>query len=366
MLGLTAGQNSSVMWGNDKAKTLDAGEMMLQHHIQHQFCEFDRWPQAPHSPYKACARSNRKDVAETVAVLNIPNQEINVTNVKLGEGSTSEVFAAVWNGKHLALKIQRSRRFSAILEQEIQTAHAIGNHPCLVNMVGVCRDLDTKIICYDLQYGGTLDDVLDLTTEDAVAPAERMVESLAWMEDVLSALNHLHTLDIPVAHRDLKPGNLFFSADRKRLRLGDFGLCKSLSSMAGGDREPVGSFRYMAPEALQGEGGCSEKVDIWAAGLVMWACAVRSRPFDALGEQEAAQLLANHGLLLPIECVANDALQGLIRSALEREPTARPSAQEMLGELARLRRSASSSKRKWSGVLADKLMSGLKAIRSVA
>eukprot|EP00961_Rhodomonas_salina_P232064 3135347-Rhodomonas_salina.1 len=90
MLGLTAGQNSSVMWGNDKAKTLDAGEMMLQHHIQHQFCEFDRWPQAPHSPYKACARSNRKDVAETVAVLNIPNQEINVTNVKLGEGSTSE------------------------------------------------------------------------------------------------------------------------------------------------------------------------------------------------------------------------------------------------------------------------------------
>eukprot|EP00287_Rhodomonas_sp_CCMP768_P013479 CAMPEP_0196721788 /NCGR_PEP_ID=MMETSP1091-20130531/4272_1 /TAXON_ID=302021 /ORGANISM="Rhodomonas sp., Strain CCMP768" /LENGTH=365 /DNA_ID=CAMNT_0042063353 /DNA_START=65 /DNA_END=1162 /DNA_ORIENTATION=- len=341
---------------------------VLQQGMNRPLAEFAQISEESHAAFTFCMPSNRKictqDEASTEICI-IHSDDIQFTDLKLGEGSTSEVYAAVWKGKHLALKVQRSSHFSSVIDVEIQSAMRIGIHPSLVSLVGVCTDLDSRILCYDLQHGGTLDDVLDSNIPDNLTPSARMVESITWMQDVLSALRHLHSLQVPMVHRDVKPGNLFFSADRKRLRLGDFGLCKPLYSMV--QDEPVGSFRYMAPEAFLCEGGCNEKVDIWAAGLVMWACAVRSRPFDALQDHDAAQYLAMHGLLLPIECVAHPGLQNLIRRALNREPTARPSAGEMLEEVLEVEkelRGAELSKRRGAGGVTQKLKSGFKAMRS--
>ena len=50
-------------------------------------------------------------------------------------------------------------------------------------------------------------------------------ETVAWAEQLLDALNYLHTLPEPVIHRDIKPQNLKI-AGRNQIVLLDFGLAK--------------------------------------------------------------------------------------------------------------------------------------------
>ena len=52
--------------------------------------------------------------------------------------------------------------------------------------------------------------------------------ALAWILDLLRALEHLHDRDPILIHRDVKPENLLLTRDRRSLKLADFGLAKAV------------------------------------------------------------------------------------------------------------------------------------------
>ena len=56
----------------------------------------------------------------------------------------------------------------------------------------------------------------------------------SWALDILSALQHLQSLDPVVIHRDLKPSNILLAAGPapRRLKLADFGLAKGVPRAA--------------------------------------------------------------------------------------------------------------------------------------
>ena len=66
-----------------------------------------------------------------------------------------------------------------------------------------------------------LRDVLDRESA-ASAPVDEE-RAWAWMRQILEGLAHIHAQGI--AHRDLKPGNIFVD-QRGQLKIGDFGLAK--------------------------------------------------------------------------------------------------------------------------------------------
>jgi serine/threonine protein kinase len=80
-------------------------------------------------------------------------------------------------------------------------------------------------------------------------------------------------------HRDLKPGNLLID-ERGRCRIGDWGSSKfivnGVTPWTGGIR---GSVQYAAPE-LYDDPPYSEKIDVFAFGLILYELVVGRPVFD--------------------------------------------------------------------------------------
>jgi len=180
---------------------------------------------------------------------------------------------------------------------------------------------------------------------DARARQLQLEQSVAWMRDLFAALACLHSCAPKLLHRDVKPANLLLSADRSRLKLADFGLCREEARpddarcMTG----VSGSLRYMAPEVYLGAATYGSAVDIWSASMVTWAAIARQRPFGALADCHAVELVAKHGLRPPVlpatDNVHHTRLAHVIERGLSADARSRPCAAEMLRELAKVQES---------------------------
>ena len=84
--------------------------------------------------------------------------------------------------------------------------------------------------------------------------------------EICKGLKEIHKNKI--IHRDLKPDNIFINADLK-VKIGDFGLAKKLTSVNEYAKTQAGTMLYMAPEILKGE-KYNNKVDIWALGCIIF------------------------------------------------------------------------------------------------
>ncbi|HVG30291.1 MAG TPA: protein kinase [Pyrinomonadaceae bacterium] len=115
-------------------------------------------------------------------------------------------------------------------------------HPNVINRLGhgTAIDLNGQTFHYlVLEYlpGGTMADLCRHTA----LPIER---ALFYLEQVCGGLQHAH--DSGVIHRDIKPQNLLFTADRQVVKIADFGVAKLEASEGGITR--VGTDVYAAPE----------------------------------------------------------------------------------------------------------------------
>ncbi|EPE31017.1 Protein kinase-like (PK-like) [Glarea lozoyensis ATCC 20868] len=94
-------------------------------------------------------------------------------------------------------------------------------------------------------------------------------ESIALLQQGLSALEYLHGFSIPIVHRDIKPENiLIWFRNPIHMKFADFGLSKIGQDLA----TQCGSPYYQAPEVFSGDIYTS-KVDVWSFGLVIFQSA---------------------------------------------------------------------------------------------
>ena len=69
-------------------------------------------------------------------------------------------------------------------------------------------------------------------------------------------------------HRDLTPDNIFMD-NNKKIKIGDFGVSKILTTKQNYTKSQVGKFQYFAPEIIKGE-NYNNKVDIYALGCIIY------------------------------------------------------------------------------------------------
>ena len=84
------------------------------------------------------------------------------------------------------------------------------------------------------------------------------------------------------AHRDLKPENILLSSDFV-LKLTDFGFSAPLAGRDGSGmlNTQVGTLSFMAPEQHLGMSYEGAKVDIFAAGIILFTTIAQRPPFHA-------------------------------------------------------------------------------------
>ncbi|KUN98934.1 serine/threonine-protein kinase [Streptomyces caeruleatus] len=203
------------------------------------------------------------------------------------------------------------------------------NHSAVVTVHDVLEHDGRPWIVMELVEGHSLAD--EVKEQGRVEPAEAARIGL-W---VLRALRAAHSAG--VLHRDIKPGNVLLSEDR-RVLLTDFGIAQiegdTTITRTG---EVVGSVDYLAPERVRGHdpGPAS---DLWALGATLYTAVEGRSPFrrtsplgtmQAVVEEEAAEP-RHAGPLTPV-----------ISALLRKDPATRPDAAEaeqMLAEAAEGRR----------------------------
>ena len=152
----------------------------------------------------------------------------------------------------------------------------------------------------------------------------------AALRQLVAGVSALHAAG--KLHRDIKPSNVLVTSEG-RIVLLDFGVAADLSRTlheGAGEREVVGTARYMAPEQALNEAPTPAS-DWYSVGAMLYEVLVGRPPFSG----SSVEVLARKSLVeaqAPSECVTGvpDDLDSLCVALLRREPRARPGDEEIL------------------------------------
>lgn len=117
-----------------------------------------------------------------------------------------------------------------------------------------------------------------------------LTDVLRWADELLDALDYLHTQEPPVVHRDIKPPNIKLTS-RGKIVLLDFGLAKGSPSQTAADGTASSVHGYslnFAPlEQMEGS-GTGPRSDIYSLAATLYFLLTGLRPPDAVARAIAA------------------------------------------------------------------------------
>ncbi|MEO5974960.1 MAG: protein kinase [Ilumatobacteraceae bacterium] len=255
----------------------------------------------------------------------------------LGEGGKKKVFLAHDESldRDVAFALIKTEGLDAIgrerVVREAQTMGRLGSHPHVVTIFEIGEDGGRPYVVTELLGGGDVEGLLK--GEADVLPLTRTLEIA---KDVCRGLAFAHANQ--VVHRDLKPGNVWLTADGVA-KIGDFGLAVSLDrSRLTQHGMMVGTVSYMPPEQALG-GEITPQADLYSLGAMLYEFVTGKPPFQA---DDPTAVISQHINMPPVAPSWNSdhcppELETLIMRLLAKVPTDRPtSAREALEVLERV------------------------------
>ena len=143
-------------------------------------------------------------------------------------------------------------------------------------------------------------------------------------KQIVLSLQYIHSHSI--VHRDIKLDNILIDLDNN-IKICDFGVSKIIKkgeSMI----EQCGTPAYIAPEILLNQGYEGFSVDIWSAGVVLYAMLGGTVPFKGNNINELHDLIIK-GEFKPLKEISPEATH-LIKNILEVDPKKRITTKDIL------------------------------------
>jgi formylglycine-generating enzyme required for sulfatase activity len=201
----------------------------------------------------------------------------------LGQGGMGTVYEAIDErlDNTVALKetLFTDERLRKQFEREARLLARL-HHPALPKVFDHFTEGEGQFLVMQFVPG---DDLWEMLRErkGAAFPPE---EVLMWGDQLLDALDYLHSQDPPIIHRDIKPQNLKI-ARRKQIILLDFGLAKGFAGQMSRVTTSGSIFGFtpsFAPlEQIQGE-GTDPRSDLYSLAATLYLLMTDFVPPDAL------------------------------------------------------------------------------------
>jgi NIMA (never in mitosis gene a)-related kinase len=244
----------------------------------------------------------------------------------LGEGASGEVFLVRHrqSNERFAMKVIRTTVESPqITDQTLKEVALMKSlsHPNIVSYRDSFRDASKLYIVMEFVDGG------DLATFIADRNGRPLTEDdiLHLFIQLIIAIQYIH--EHKVIHRDIKPQNLFLTRVGV-LKMGDFGVSRTLDSSQDLARTRIGTPYYLAPEIWNGQ-PYNSQADIWSAGCILYELCALKRPFHGPHiNQLFCQVL--QGRYEPLTTRYTEGLRGLVAKMLSVSPSDRPSGDAIL------------------------------------
>ena len=177
------------------------------------------------------------------------------------------------------------------------------HHPALPRVSDHFSESDGQFLVMQFIPGDDLSEMM--TRKRGTFPADQV---FTWADQLLDALDYLHTQDPQIVHRDIKPQNLKLTA-RGQIILLDFGLAKGQAGDVSRITTGASIFGYTpnyAPlEQIQGL-GTDARSDLYSLGATLYHLLTGVKPPDAL--TRAAALVNGQPDPLHLASIANPAV----------------------------------------------------------
>jgi len=279
-------------------------------------------------------------MAEGTAHL-IPRSDIDIQD-SLGQGGYGEVFSGLRKGGSRVAVKRLLQGLTAKSKSEFKREVAVlSAMACefVVQLYGVVDDSPDQpvLIVMELMH----ESLLDAVHKSDTPPSLR--QRIMWLVQAGKGVAFLHAKG--VIHRDIKPGNMLITSSDtgRRLKMGDFGLSKSLAditsssmrSTAPGARAAgnAGTVHYMAPELFKMKPEYSLASDVYAFGVVSWEIVSMKQPYKDSPDYDCIKQGVKDGEREEFEPDFPPALKAMIERAWHKEPKERPSIDECVRDL---------------------------------
>src|ERR671918_1735689 len=201
---------------------------------------------------------------------------------QLGQGGMGAVYEAVDQRLDTTVALKETlfaeERLRKQFEREARLLARL-HHPALPRVSDHFSEDDGQFLVMQFIPGDDLSE--KMTRKRGPFPSDQV---LTWADQLLDALDYLHTQDPQIVHRDIKPQNLKLTS-RGQIILLDFGLAKGQGSEVSRVTTSASIFGYTpnyAPlEQIQGL-GTDARSDLYSLGATLYHLMTGVKPPDAL------------------------------------------------------------------------------------
>ncbi|XP_026736255.1 LOW QUALITY PROTEIN: mitogen-activated protein kinase kinase kinase 12-like [Trichoplusia ni] len=227
--------------------------------------------------------------------------------VYLGAGAQGIVFGGSTRGELVAVKKLRDRN-----DCNIKHLRKL-NHENIVQFKGISTNGPSYCIIMEFCQYGPLFEYLHS------GACFRPAQILNWAKEIAQGMSYLHSHKI--IHRDLKSPNILV-ADNLVVKVSDFGTSKEWNDVSA-IMSFTGTVAWMAPEVIRHE-PCSERVDVWSYGVVLWELLTQEVPYKNLETHAIMWGVGTDTISLPIPSTCPSSMQLLMNQCWNRTPRNRP------------------------------------------
>jgi NIMA (never in mitosis gene a)-related kinase len=220
--------------------------------------------------------------------------------------------------KQINLELQSESLQSRSL-QEVKVLQSL-KHPNVISYID--SFMNGSILCIVMEYAVGGDLWQRISRAHTNFPESLVIQ---WLSELCNGLQHIHNHHI--LHRDLKSQNIFLD-NSDHVKIGDFGIAKTLEHSNDFAHTIVGSPFYLSPEICMGV-PYNAATDVWSLGCVLYEICTLSPAFSG-SNMGAIVMKIMQEKQPPIPKLYSRGLADLVDAMLNKSAKWRPSLTDIL------------------------------------